>query len=392
MDPVVGHYRLRLAGVPRCPDSLLILISHQIVQSFGFLEPPDRLLSRLRRDAVNSLILEAENTADQQRRARLTNMAAEVFNGVNTNHMEIIQLLHANTGLNFHLFMPEGERFYQESDGPVITLFYRPPYFDGIVQVTSLNQIVMGTWNLRGALDPEKQLMIDEYASQREIAVLCLQETHLSMATLETTNYIWHLGPQSNGRASRGCGFLVHKKFPFPVKLGVSSLNICYLDITFRRRVKCFRLFCVHRVSEGNRLSSVETGELIGVIRDVPDDQQYLICGDFNAHVSRAEHLPAVDDSVGPYLLHDATNSNGRDLLYLLELFDLKLMTSIHHHSTIVTRYGAGVRSQIDHILMPPSNVFTLESVRGFWTKLSDHKLITCNLQFRDGKTLIKVI
>lgn len=374
-------------GVRRDKDSLFHAIVQQLSRKMGYQEKPDVFLSRVRNDAVQSLDSVARCVSDP-----LKNELQQLSLGLKfqTRHgdLNVIFALHAILNYNFRVYSRLANVLSLESDSPMIQLFHDPPFFDGVYQNIDYSSIArpiyqkafgirIATWNLRGASTLDKQNLIDNFVSRQQISVLCLQESHLRCSTLQTSNYFWHLGSQTQSqRSSRGCGFLIHKKFPYAVKFTELTPNITALDIKFHPDQVEYRIVCVHRVSEGDRTSATETSTLLEFLRQVPDKQMFLLCGDFNAHISKDERLSTEDPFIGKYLHHDVTNSNGRELLYLMSLLDLRLMSTMMSHTTRITRAQGSSQSQLDHVLVPLNHGMKLLNMHGIWSRLSDHKLI----------------
>lgn len=92
----------------------------------------------------------------------------------------------------------------------VTSINVSPPYQLPSVPTTKTS-LRMSTWNVRGATDVVKRNLIDFELNKRKITICAIQESHLWSHSLSTANYKWMLGPQSQTRASRGLGFIVHR-------------------------------------------------------------------------------------------------------------------------------------------------------------------------------------
>jgi hypothetical protein len=79
----------------------------------------------------------------------------------------------------------------------------------------------------------------------------------------DTKGYVWLMGPQTPNRASRGVGLLVRKSlFPLCASHKFPSINIGKLHIKDPTISRPFVLISVHKLSDGDSRSSLETGKL----------------------------------------------------------------------------------------------------------------------------------
>lgn len=130
------------------------------------------------------------------------------------------------------------------------------------IQGFKKNMFKLSTWNLRGVTKTDDQLIIDYMLRQEKIDISAIQESHLNCSGIETSNYIWLLGPQYQSRASRGIGFLVSKTFfsQHDVKMTVVTPNIAYLTVLIPY-VKPISIINIHKLCNNDPNSSLETGK-----------------------------------------------------------------------------------------------------------------------------------
>lgn len=378
---------MELVGVRRDKESLFHSIVQQLSRQIGYQERPDVFLSRVRADAIQSIDVVSRHVLDPLK-TELQQLSLGITLRDRHGTLDVLFALHATYKYNFRVYSRFTNVFSLESTAPLIQLFHDPPFFDGVQRgvvylqierplTRPTQEIRIATWNLRGATTLDKQNLIDNFVNRQNISILCLQESHLRCSSLQTANYFWHLGTQGGSqRSSRGCGFMIHKEFPYAVKFSELTSNITALDIKFHPEQVEYRIVCVHRVSEGDRSSAAENSTLLGFLRQVPDKRMFLLCGDFNAHIAKDEHLPTGDVLIGKYLHHAVTNTNGRELLYLASLLNLQLVSTMLSHTTRITRAQGSSQSQLDHVLVPLHHGMKLLNMRGIWSRLSDHKLI----------------
>lgn len=119
----------------------------------------------------------------------------------------------------------------------------------------------LSTWNLRGVTCDEDQTIIDYLLKQEKIDVAAIQESHLNCSKIETSYFIWMLGPQYQSRASRGVGFLISKRFYAQniINMTVVTPNLVYLTIEMPY-VKKISIINIHKLTNNDPNSSLETG------------------------------------------------------------------------------------------------------------------------------------
>lgn len=389
-EKVVGQFRLKLLGLPKNGDCLLISILHQMQLAENV--PPDLDLINSQvprlRASVCGLLRDRYRPGDQE-------IARKFVAPSCVGDYEVIGMLSQWLEVNIEVFKDDGNRrtYPASLPGRPVLRIYRSCQnshisFDSVCAFTVLSSVQplghslhIGTWNLSGATSPEKRMVIDKIISDLGLDILCLQETHMYSQRLETAHYAWLLGPQTSRRASRGCGFAIRKGFRQPYEFVSHSVNICQLTVTLPSRLKLY-LLCVHKTSEGAARSSLETGLLTSLIRDLIPVGEVLLCGDMNAHLGK-DLIASGDQSVlGSFLYHDISNANGRDIYEMCNQLALRLETTMHHYSTRCTWYRSTGSSQIDHVIAPSNASYIISYMFGRWTKYSDHKLLTFHLRF----------
>lgn len=108
-----------------------------------------------------------------------------------------------------------------------------------------------------------------------------------------------------------------------------------------------------------------------------------IIVGDTNSHIGSQDASVCTSNCFGKFLFHEYSNSNGDDIIYMSNLLDLKVQTTMQHKSTKITWYSRGQQSQIDHIFNMSCNELKIFSVKGKWMNYeTDHKLIFCNVAY----------
>lgn len=126
--------------------------------------------------------------------------------------------------------------------------------------------------------------------------------------SIETSHYHWKLGPQTSGRASRGCGFLISKRLKFHYSFKSYSINICHLEVIFTSDAPPLYIICVHKYSEGAPRSALETGQLASIVRELKTKDEIILVGDFNAHLGK-DLFNAEQRVIGKILCHPLSNT-----------------------------------------------------------------------------------
>lgn len=387
---IVGVNLLELHGVPGNCDSLLKSILHQLqmlrsdlIEEVSFSELRLKVIQLLQgRGRPGDLALSAGTSTTDQ-----------------IGGYEVINIISQWLHVNIEIFQESGNRRTYPS-----TLSGRPTlriyqyehqnlqFYDSILKVSQCpfnnenhlvkHELRIGVWNLSGAANVEKRMVIDELVYQQQSDIVCIQESHLYAQSAETSHYFWRLGPQTNNRASRGCGYLVSKHLKYLVSFKAYSTNICHLAVTFAKDIPVLYIICVHKHSEGTPRSALETGQLTSIVRDLKSKGEIVLVGDFNSHVGR-DLLSADQNVIGEILHHQLSNVNGRSLYSMCDQLELQILTTKLHSSTKCTWFRANGKSQIDHVIKPASSLYKISNLRGRWTKHSDHKLMTFILEMR---------
>lgn len=384
----MGSNLLELHGVSATSDSLFesVCLQLQVLSSSEIakwdLSDPRLTVSQLFRSrgragdlALSTTILSKEQVGD----------------------FEVVGVLSEWLCMTIEIFLENGNRrtYPSSAAGRPTLRVYRYeragfPYYDSIIRTSACtcpphvvqgvpivsHELRLGVWNLSGAANMEKRLIIDEIVSQQQIDIVCIQESHLYAQSIETSHYHWVLGPQTSNRASRGCGFLISKRLRFRYSFKSYSVNICHLEVAFSSDAPPFYIICVHKHSEGAARSALETGQLTSIIRELRAKGEIILVGDFNAHLGQ-DLYNAEQRVVGKILCHSVSNTNGHSIFDMCEQLELRALTTIHHYSTRFTWYRPNGKSQIDHVFKPESSLYKIGSLRGRWTRYSDHKLIT---------------
>lgn len=173
---------------------------------------------------------------------------------------------------------------------------------------------------------------------------------------------------------------MIRKGLNCSAEFHIHTPNILELELQLESTAN-MSLICVHMASDNHAEGMLQYGELTTVVRARLISQQHTIVGgDFNAHLGSDDVAMMTDGEsqalVGQILHHTSNNGNGDLLLDMIELLDLRVLTTMMHSSTRVTWSVANLRSQIDHVLIPSAKTLSVHRLRAQWTKLSDHKLI----------------
>jgi hypothetical protein len=251
---------LELAEIPwNHPDNLILSLIHQIqVQNGTFLQSPHNLIKQM-----NDEIIDFKFQSHPLYPSTVGGDLRAISEYYNIN----IQVYVKNDRF---LFSPT-------SQSPIFTarLYYNNRNFDSISNIlpkhiisdpiltSTIANINLSTWNVRGATDVAKRCLIDYEMDAGNVKIAAIQETHLWSSKLSSTNYSWFLGKMPQGRASRGLGFLVHRNFtPYVNDIQYVTTNIALLIFLLPYMNQPFFFFNVHKCNDGDGNSSIETGKM----------------------------------------------------------------------------------------------------------------------------------
>ena len=232
----------------------------------------------------------------------------------------------------------------------------------------------LATWNIEGLCGSSivKQVELMQFMQQRDVDILCIQETHLCGAEYKFIDgLLWFFSgipAEEPSRNHSGVGFVVA---PWAVS-AVISFN------AHSERLASLKL----RVSSGTltieSAYSPHSGhavyvrqhfftDLRGIIRAPTNHSTMIILGDFNARLLRS--LPGEDGIIGPHVFHgpgcsaESTTSNKHFLLECCVAHGLVVANTFFDHTDdnkvtyrdVGTRpldnIAAGKFAQIDHVL-----------------------------------------
>lgn len=256
-----GPVSLTLAGIPsRHPDNLLLALIHQYqIQTYTFDVGPSTLISQLK------------HSLKRHRQSTIPSYPTTITGDLQSicDCFNIRLLLYFNND-RYDFISPSVSTFTAH-------LYFYQSYFDSVMRITpkllindpvpkySHSIIKMSSWNVRGATDDLKRVMIDAELNSDKIMLAAIQESHLWSTNLSTKNFNWVLGSQSSqSRASRGLGFLIHRNFsPFVSHVSFPTTNIGVL--TFQAPFMNFPFFLinVHKLNNGDIRNGIETGNNI---------------------------------------------------------------------------------------------------------------------------------
>jgi hypothetical protein len=252
---------LELAGIPaNHPDNLILAIIHQYqMQSQLYEYSPAETISTIKQTIETHRKQYAPHYPD--------NIEGQLTSLSDCFKIQI-KVYFSN---DYKLYVPYGDSsseltfsaqlyFYQSLFDSVVRILPSQPFDDPIPKASKAS-IKMATWNLRGATDDIKRIMIDDELNEGKLWVIAIQESHLWCAKLSTANYKWILGPQSQRRASRGVGFLIHRNFySYINQVSFPTPNICLLTFQLPFMLKPFFFINIHKCTDGDINSEIETG------------------------------------------------------------------------------------------------------------------------------------
>ena len=246
----------------------------------------------------------------------------------------------------------------------------------------------IGTLNVRGIKQGEKQTDLATDFKEYKLDVLCIQETHIrdkGRKTLAGNVELFYTGPSNH--SYHGVGIAVSAKRK-PVFKEINE-RICYTRLTTDR----ITVICAYAPTNKNTKNKPQETEdfysaLSDTISKVPARDALFIAGDFNCQIGalQKEH----PDLIGQYTKGSKKDTNSPHLIDLLVQHQLTVTNTkfVHKKSHIATwecnnKYRKNpVRNQIDFILCHKStfhSVTNSRSYNGIKTN-TDHRLVICDI------------
>lgn len=228
----------------------------------------------------------------------------------------------------------------------------------------------MGTWNLLGASLPQAQQKIDQELNEQGIEILGVQETMTPSQFVSTRGYKWYL---SSGRSKdhgksvrRGVGILVKKTSKFKVlKIRRVSDRIIGANLN-HPDFKDVYVIVVHLPSRETELDAVYSSLGNEVNRlTFGQKRNFVLLGDFNAHLGRDLLGESSRNIIGPALLHESTTDTGHYLMEFLTRYRLKVNTTFGKHDVLETWRRGDSHSQLDHIITMQQTSFFVNRIKG---------------------------
>lgn len=251
-----GPVTLHLAGFLTLSDSLIHSILHQLqLQSSSFPYTPLAYISWLK-DILNRYRL--DNLSDPLSRLRAISECLSItiiaYHGNDrTQITPNYRLREHMTPLRIYFILDHFDSVIRESECLLIN--------DPLPLLKGTLFIRFATWNLRGSTNDEDRAMVDFCLQMNKLDLVAVQETHMIASNLSSASYSWILGPQFQDRLSRGIGFLVSHNLKLHVKsVKFITANIGYITLHLPYLVKDLHIINVHKLSNSDRSSIIETG------------------------------------------------------------------------------------------------------------------------------------
>ncbi|XP_065321906.1 uncharacterized protein LOC135929305 [Gordionus sp. m RMFG-2023] len=219
----------------------------------------------------------------------------------------------------------------------------------------NIKMISLNIRSLNDKLTILRQIMKDQHYD-----ILLLQETHLKVT--EVRNLLdYTLYCSSNAEhVWAGVAIMIHNKLIRFVSFNPISSRICCLTLNLGyKKVHLFNIYAPHN-------DSVFYMELENVLKELPHRDGIILAGDFNASVGKSKN----SSCLGNATLIQSTNPNGKRLIEICELFNLKIGNTFFNHPThhIMTYKSPsfGTTSQIDFFIISTKIFKWVKDIRAF--------------------------
>lgn len=258
------------------------------------------------------------------------------------------------------------------------------------------NGRTIGTWNVRGLLQPGKLHIIERELMRLNINICGLSETHWkSRGHFTTENHMVYIaGAENTGR--NGVAFLVNRKLSQYVE-SYRSINERLMTLTLNTKPYKLHLIQVYMsTTDGN---DQEIEDLYNIVENtmafLKPKGIVIVLRDFNSKVGRTTSDDHLQDIVGRYGLGER-NERGNRLMQFATDNNLSIMNTMfkHHPRRLYTWTSPNgqCKNQIDYILADKRwrtsfrNVKTRPSAECG----SDHKLLWANFKIKLSKPISK--
>ncbi|KAL0812036.1 hypothetical protein ABMA28_009430 [Loxostege sticticalis] len=245
----------------------------------------------------------------------------------------------------------------------------------------------IGTWNIRGLLEPGKLDTLEGEVTRCGLSICGLSETHWrnNGHFLTESHAIYFSG--NDDKSQNGVAILVPKQQRHCV-LGYEPVNDRIISIKLKASPMNLNLIQVYAPTS---TSSAETSEqfyadLQTVIAKIPNRELLLILGDFNSKIgANSQHY---SDCVGKFGL-GTRNERGERLMQFANENNLIIANSLfqHHPRRLYTWTSPGgkYRNQIDYILVKSrwrTSILNAHTLPGACCG-SDHELLITKLRLK---------
>lgn len=261
-----------------------------------------------------------------------------------------------------------------------------------------INELKFATWNVRTLLRPGALEELKEEAIKYNIDLIALQEVRWPTSGFieQRSHSLFHT--EAKGGVF-GNGFLISKKLRNQIiDFKPVSETICKL----RLRAKFYNISIVnvHAPTEGKdeSIKAAFYNKLEKIIDELPKYDMKIILGDFNAKIGKEK---IYQPTIGKHSLHEESNENGKFLIELATIHNLKISSTYFPHKSIHKHTWKSPDSltmnQIDHVLVTSrhvKNILDIKSCRGA-NMDSDHYMvrikIACRISLKNQRTKGKV-
>lgn len=201
------------------------------------------------------------------------------------------------------------------------------------------------TWNVSGCQSESDREIVDEFLRSHNIAVACLQETHMKSCTALSTTYRWfnvnHPKAGTDSEQIRGgVAILVRRKLKGRHEFFRISDNICSADVPAPwGKITVFSVYAPTAGTESQ--PDKEIKRLNNAIKKLENKQknQYVVLGDLNAHFGTKDISPHVRHLFGDHLYHESSNANGKRIQEVMEAHNLKLISSFGPSPSVTSTF-----------------------------------------------------
>ena len=240
-----------------------------------------------------------------------------------------------------------------------------------------MNCIRVGTLNVRGLNDSTKRRTILNWLKEKNIDIICLQETFLKDETKHLLLDEWEgkvILNTSNSSHSRGCAILFKKHFDYEVMNSFCDNDGRQILLNIKHANQIYTIVCLYAPNNESHRKAFFNHTVKWIHQNALNLKNPCVCGDLNCALEPIDRLGSSNNK--------SSAVNLKTLLLKLSLVDVFRKKWPSKKEYTYYNKSRTIQSRIDYILGSEymfsrvNKIYTLHAPR-----VPDHKLLVCHLQ-----------